>query len=259
MENKGHEWEVMKINSRFITVDPDGQRPLSKREGQIRKILKNFNPDLVQLISVAAIDGKYYCFDGQLTTEVLRRRNGGEDLPVWCRVFKDMTRKECAELFLEQRGIVAKVTMDDKLRVLYNMDDPDTVRMHDLTIENGLAVNWTPDGNRNHVIGATAALKNEFDAFDDDAKYAMFCRIVSNAWGNSINQVDGNLLKGLGLFLRTYSVSETDLTHKLSLKLPIELRRNAAVDSSPGIKKYAIQILNAYNFKRSRGALPNKF
>lgn len=257
MKSEGHEWQVMKINSRLITVDPDGQRPLSRREGQIQKILKNFNPDLVQLVSVAAIDGKYYCFDGQLTTEVLRRRNGGNDLPVWCRVFEGLTRKECAELFLQQRGITAEVTPGDKLRVLYNMEDPETVRMHDLTVENGLAVSWTPDGNRNHVIGATTALKNEFDAFDNGAEYAMFCRVVSNAWGNNIDQVDGKLLKGLGLFMRTYSVPETDLTQKLSLKLPAELRRNAAVDSSPGIKKYAIQILNAYNFRR-RNALPNK-
>lgn len=82
MNKYNTEFEYKQLSTKEIVVDEKGQRNVNNRNAQFRKIMREFNPLLVNDIKVALIDGKYYCFDGQMTMKVLKARNGGKDLMV---------------------------------------------------------------------------------------------------------------------------------------------------------------------------------
>lgn len=73
------EVQLLDLNTKDILIDDLGQRDVNRRRAQFNKIMRTFDPNLVQPISVALIDGKYYCFDGQMTMKVLKARNAGRD------------------------------------------------------------------------------------------------------------------------------------------------------------------------------------
>lgn len=247
------------INTRDILIDELGQRDVNRRRAQFNKIMRTFDPNLVQPISVALIDGKYYCFDGQMTMKVLKAKNAGRDLCVKCRVYTGMTKMDAANMFINQRGTTSRVTLTDKIRVLGNYGDEKSIDFQRITEQNGLEISWTGNKAKNAVV-AVSTLWNEFLAFNNNDLYAMFIRVIKKSWNGDPAGAQAQILKGLGLFIRTYKdqIKEDVLIFKLEKKRPNDLIRDAQVDRSSGARKYAVQILLAYNFaQREENRLPN--
>lgn len=237
------------INTAEIYIDSLGQRDVNRRRSQFNQIMRNFDPNLIQPISVALIDGKYYCFDGQMTMKVLKARNRDRDLCVRCRVYEGMSKLDCANMFIEQRGIVSKVTLTDKIRVQANYGDKKAIDFIRITEANGLNVSWTRNKCKNAVV-AVSTLWEEFSAINNNDLYAKYIRVLKGAWDGDPQSLVTQILKGLGLFLRTYKdmAKEDVLIRQLSKKRPIDLIRDAQADRTSGARKYAVQILLAYNF-----------
>ena len=253
------EYILSDINTRDILVDSLGQRDVNRRRAQFNKIMRAFDPKLVQPISVALIDGKYYCFDGQMTLKVLKARNADRDLCVKCHVYSGMTKMDAANLFIAQRGITSRVTLTDKIRVLGNYGDKKAIDFQRVTENGGLEISWTGNKAKNAVV-AVSTLWQEFNAFNDNDLYEVFIRVIKGAWKGDPAGSQAQILKGLGLFLRTYKgqVREDTLIQKLEKKNPNDLIRDAQVDRTSGARKYAVQILLAYNYgQREENRLPN--
>lgn len=253
------EVQLLDLNTKDILIDDLGQRDVNRRRAQFNKIMRTFDPNLVQPISVALIDGKYYCFDGQMTMKVLKARNAGRDLCVKCRVYNGMTKMDAANMFINQRGTTSRVTLTDKIRVLGNYGDKQAIDFQRITEQNGLEISWTGNKAKNAVV-AVSTLWNEFIAFNDNDLYAMFIRVLKGAWKGEPSGSQTQILKGLGMFLRTYreQVREDTLIAKLEKKRPNDLIRDAQADRTSGARKYAVQILLAYNFGQiEKNRLPN--
>lgn len=253
------EYQMLDINTADICVDEAGQRDATRRRAQFNKIMREFDPNLVQPISVALIDGKYWCFDGQMTMKVLKAKNGDRDLCVKCRVYNGMTKLDAAEMFIKQRGTVSRVTVTDKIRVLSNYGDEKARNFERITEANGLEISWTGNKARNAVV-AVSTLWNEYVTMNDNDLYASFIRIIRQSWNGDPNGAQSQILKGLGLFCRTYKgqYKEDVCIAKLNKKLPNDIIRDASADRSSGARKYAVQILLAYNFgQREENRLPN--
>lgn len=253
------EVQLLDLNTKDILIDDLGQRDVNRRRAQFNRIMRTFDPKLVQPISVALIDGKYYCFDGQMTMKVLKSRNAGRDLCVKCRVYNGMTKMDAANMFINQRGTTSRVTLTDKIRVLGNYGDKQSIDFQRVTEANGLEISWTGNKAKNAVV-AVSTLWNEFLAINDNELYAMYIRVIKGAWNGDPAGAQAQILKGLGLFLRTYKeqAKEDILIQKLSRKHPNDLIRDAQVDRSSGARKYAVQILLAYNYgQREENRLPN--
>lgn len=251
--------QIMDINTRDIYIDELGQRDVERRKAQFNKIMRTFDQNLVQPVSVAQIDGKFYCFDGQMTMKVLKAKNGDRDLCVKCRVYRGMTKMDAANMFIEQRGTVSRVTLSDKIRVMANYGDAKTIAFQGVTEQNGLQISWTGTKSKNSITAVSAAW-NEFLAFNDPIAYGAFIRVIRWAWDGDPNAAQSNILKGLGMFMRVYNgkFDEGRLINKLSDLNPNEIIRNASVDRSSGPRKYAVQILQAYNSGlRQESRLPN--
>lgn len=256
---KAFEFETKNLNTKDIIVDELGQRDVSRRKAQKNKIMRTFDPNLVQDISVALIDGKYYCFDGQMTRDVLMERNGGRDLSVKCKVYHGMTKMDAANMFVSQRGTVSNVDITDKIRVMANYGDRDAVDFIRTTENSGLNISWTKAKCKNAVV-AVSTLFQEYKNFNDNDAYSEYIRVIKEAWAGDPDGQRAQILRGLSLFMRTYrnQVREEVLMRKLQTKRPIDIIRDAQADRSSGARKYAIQILLLYNFgQREESRLPN--
>ena len=253
------EYQMLDINTADIMVDELGQRDVNRRRAQFNKIMRNFDPNLVQPISVALIDGKYYCFDGQMTMKVLKAKNADRDLCVKCRVYNGMTKLDAAEMFINQRGITSRVTLADQIRVKANYGDPKARNFETLTENNGLEISWTGSKAKNAVV-AVSTLWNEFISMNDNDLYESYIRVIRQSWNGDPSGAQAQILKGLGIFVKTYKgqYKEDILISKLSKKLPNDIIRDAQADRTTGARKYAVQILLAYNYgQREENRLPN--
>lgn len=253
-------FENRELNTKQIIVDEMGQRDVEQRKAQFHKIMRTFNPLLVNDVKVALIDGKYYCVDGQMTMKVLKARNKGKDLCVKCKVYTGLTLMDAAEMFVNQNGTVSKVDFVDKLRVLNNYGDRDAVDFVRVTESNGLEIAWKKTRSRNAIQAVSTAFRifKEFNSLDD---YGKFIRVIKGAWGGEPVSLRSEILNGVALFMKTYKgkFKEAILIEKLRAKLPMDIIRDAQADRSSGNRKYAVQVLLAYNVRlREENRLPNQ-
>lgn len=250
-----------KINTKDIIVNPLAQRDVESRKAQFNKIMRTFDPDLVNPVKLAVINGKHYCFDGQMTMKVLKARNKGKDLAINCECYYGLTELDMANLFVQQNGTVSKVKEADKLRVMANFGDEESVAIVNLTERNGLEISWN-GGKRKNAIIAVSTLRDvfrEINGLGCPDVFGEFIRVVKEAWDGDPDSLASKILYGVGIFVKTYygQYDHDRLVKKLREKLPKDIIRDAQIDRSSGMRKYAVQILQVYNGSL-RNPLPNK-
>lgn len=254
------ETRMQSINTKDIVVNELMQRDVERRKAQFNKIMRTFNPDLVNPVKVAFIDGKYYCFDGQMTMKVLKARNRGRDLCVNCKVFYGLTEMEAAMLFVDQVGTAARVSAADKLRVLKNYGDDEACAIVKLTEANGLQISWNGAKGKNAItaIATLTSIFRDLDSLRSPEKFADFISILKAAYDGNPEAHSAAMMSGLGMFVKTYygQYDKARLIRKLSEHAPGEIVRDARLDRSSGVRKYAVMILNIYN-GHLRNPLPN--
>lgn len=256
------EIKYQKINTRDIVINPLSQRDVEARKAQFIKIMREFNPDLVNPIKVAFINNKYYCFDGQMTMKVLKARNKGKDTCVECKVFYGLDDVDMSELFVKQNGVTTPVRFADKVRVMKNFGDPEMVDFVRTTEANGLEIAWNSSKSKNAVNAVNSLYKCYKELIPNQNKpvnqYAEFVTVVKSAWDGDPISLRSELLRGVSLFMKTYcgQYDTQRLIKKLNEKRPMDIIRDAQVDRSSGARKYAVMVLNIYNGSL-RNPLPN--
>lgn len=256
MNNCTTDYEIKQLNTRHIEIDPTYQRRTDPRE--ITKILKNFDPRVVNIIKVSYRDGHYYCFDGGHTIAALKARNKGRDLMVDCKVFYGLTQLDEKELFKKQTGESRRVGIEDKLRADYKLGEPDVVRFVNLSESCGVTVNFDHCKGTNKVV-AVGALFKIFKSAGSNEDYIEFLNIIKTAWGGETESWRKEIMNGIWMFLQVYN-GEYDrrlLVKKLSRISPKTIIREAKVSTASGDRKYAVQVLNAYNANMSKNRLPD--
>jgi len=255
-----------KLNTKDIVVNPLAQREVESRKAQFNRIMNNFRPELVNPIKIARINGKNYCFDGQMTMKVLRERakkNTGKDSAlVDCLVFYGLTELDMATLFADQDKNHSKVMFADKVRVMKNFGDPEMTDFVKKTEAGGLYIAWKTSNGMNAVNAVSSLFKcyKELSASQDKLvdQYQEFVEVIKNAWDGEQNSLRAQILRGVSLFMKTY-VGKYDterLVRKLKEVHPDRILRDASVDRSRGDRKYAVIVLNIYNGSL-RNPLPN--
>lgn len=254
------DFEYKQVNTKEIITDAKGQRNVESRQAQFHKIMKTFNPRLVNPIKVGFVDGKYYCFDGQMTMKVLKARNGGHDLLVPCKVHYGLTLAEIADLFIAQNGTQSAVVQQDKLRVMFNYGDPDVTSFVRLTELNGIRIDWTAGYAKNKVVAVTA-MYEVYKSFKNPCAYSEFCEILRTSWDGEPASFKREIINGLSIFMKAYGdkAPKQQIIKALRNVSPQKIIRDGKASNATGYRKYAIQIFNAYNSRRSTGRLPELF
>lgn len=248
------EYEYKKINTKFLCVDRLYQRDTDR--ARVSRMNKEFRAELVDPIKVSYRDGKYWIFDGQHTTELLKLRNGGKDLMVECKVFYGLTWLDECELFLLQRGISRNVGMVDRFKARYNRGDKDVVAMVEIAQDLGIRVDWSKTKGPYRICALTT-LNRAYNALGED-DYREFLALIRDAWNGDEASLSSEMLKGMYVFYTTYKgqFNRKALVERCSKVSPTVMVREGKASTDPGFAKYARQILRAYNTK-AKNRLPD--
>lgn len=240
-------FEFKEINSKFIISDQDYQREVNP--ARVAKMLKRFNPTLVNPPKLSFRDGRYYVFDGGHTTALLKARNGGKDLPILCKVFYGLTKLDEAILFEEQNGEDARaVQAVQKARSRFNRGADREVNAVRLAESVGFSVDFLKNGQSKNRINAVVALLKIYDRLGS-TEYVNTLSIIKAAWDGSTDSTRKEILDGMAIFCANYAgqYDRAMLIRKLRGVPAIEIIRNGRVSTSNGSRKYAQQIVNIYN------------
>lgn len=243
--SKAPQYEYKQINTRDICVDDLYQREVN--QAKIRKIIREYNPYLVNAIKVSFRNGKYWVFDGQHTIAAIKARNNGRDCRVDCKVFYGLTWLEEVELFIAQNGASTAVSIRDKMRAMYNSGDPEITGMVTAAYKAGLMVDFEPTGAKNRILAVSTLLK-AYKLLDEN-DFISTLKIIKESWGGSPESLVGDIIGGMSVFYLAYrdDFNRSKLVSKLSRKSPIEIVRDGKVSRTSGYNRFARVILGIYN------------
>lgn len=250
-------YEYKKLNTRDISVDMLYQRDLSA--AKVKKIVREWNPYLVNAVKVSFRDGKYFVFDGQHTIAAVKAKHKGADCQVDCKVFYGLTRLDEMELFILQNGAATSVRTCEKFRALYNNGDPEIVSLVRLTEKAGLEVGFDGGHLAKNRIVVLSALYRSFKTLSAPAFVDMLS-IIKEAWGGSSDSLSNSIIGGMTLFYQAYSgqFKRRLLIDRLKGKSPVEIVRDGKVSNAGGTKRFARVILGIYNNRATTNRLEDK-
>lgn len=242
MENR---YEYKEVNSKFIFKDTY-QRKLNL--SRVAEIVRDFNPNLFNPPKLSFRDGRYYMYDGQHGVAAKKAINGGQDLPIYCKVTYGLTKDDEARLFKAQNGTFArKVEYTDQMRVSFELGDERETNMVKLAESLGFYVDFSKGTARNHIV-AVVALAKAYDRCGP-TEYVNVLSIVKAAWDGEPESLRKEIIEAMTIFCADYAgqYDRAMLIRKLRGVPAIEIIRNGRMSTASGSKKYAQQIVNIYN------------
>lgn len=245
MNNNSTKYEYGQVNSKLIKIDPEYQRALDTN--RVKRIVSNFNPDLVNPIKVNFRENKYFCFDGQHTLASLKMKNGNSDSLVDCKVYFDQTREWESKMFAEQTGIARQVDSLAKLKALYVGKDIDVMEFRDVTETTGIRMDFTKGSANNKIVACATAYKIFNSTPQSD--YLEILRIIKETWDGVPESFMKQILIGISEFHQKYKgqYKRALLIKQLSRVSPIAIIRDADLYKNEKMHRYCNQIVRIYN------------
>lgn len=250
-------FEYKRLNTKDLLVDDLYQRDIDAK--RLMRMVKNYDPCLVNAVKVSFRDGKYYIYDGRHTSAMLKSVQGkGKDTVVDCKVFYGLSRLDEMELFVAQNGESSSVSKVAKLRALYNFGDPDVTGMVQAAQCAGVRVDFTRGQAANKVTAIGTLLKIYMRMPRD--QYIDMLSTLRAAWSGIPDSFVREILSGMELFYNKYygEFNSKDLSKSLSRIMPNSIVREG---KSVGVStsNYARVILRQYNSGRTKHRLEDRF
>ena len=244
-------WEHKILSTKDLSIDEAYQRDVDKVK--IDRIVRKYDPCLVNAVKCSFRDGKYYIFDGQHTSVVEKAvRGGGKDVPVDCKVFYGLTRLDEMELFVAQNGDSTPVNITQKLRAMYNFGDSDVVGMVKAAQAAGVRVDFKKGPAMNRVVALSTLFKIYLRLPID--QYIDLLTTLRIAWGGIPESFGREILIGMEKFYTEYwgRFKSNELAKSLSKISPAQIPREgkAMGASTLTASVYARIILRVYNRNR---------
>lgn len=231
------------------------QRKLN--EGKVDRIIRKYNPNLVNPLKVSYRDGQYWVYDGQHTLEATRKMKGTDDFVMLCIVRHGLTYEEESYLFAQQNGESTKVGASDEVKALEEAKDADTLAFLAATRESGFDILPGRRVSRNGCIGAVAKAKECYKKLGD-YEYRHMLTLLKNTWDAEKWSVENTILAGMCLLMKTYGAELDDnrFMRKMADVNETDLTRIAGkyYDLSMPFR-YAMALLTYYNKGGAKGAL----
>ena len=207
-------------------------------------------------------NGKYYVVNGQHTIEGRILRNGGEDLPILCKVYTGLTMEQEALLFAEQNGHAAPLSAGIKLRAKVVGGDAPSKAFVAATNRVGLSLNYDSMQLSDYRISCVGTALKLYDQLGEEI-YCEALRHIVEAWEGRPDSFRAAVLRGVMYFVQLYhgQYSAERLVRALSGVHPMELYRISRDNPAklPGWRRYVYPIYTTYNGKCRKDALPMKF
>ena len=251
-------YEMMEINSANLVVPEKYQRKLNS--SRVDRIVANFDERIANEPKVSYREGKYNMFDGQHTSVARKRMNGGKDLMILCKVYRNLTEDEEALLFARQTGESAPLTPSAKLRARLHGNDEEAVAFVDATERAGLHIGFEQAAGNGRITCISTAF-SEFKRVGAEI-YTEGLTVMLKAWGGAPESLRAELLRAVVRFVELYhgEYSHNRLVKRLHDTNPTTLYHAGMSDKTlRGKKKFVNLIHRIYNGTIKKGALPVKF
>ena len=244
------------INSAFLEIPADYQRDLSIPN--VEKMSAEFTELIANPPKVSYRDGHYFVFDGQHTIVTRKTMNGGNDLPIICKVYTGLTEEEEAILFSRQTGVSRSLTAGAKLRAALVGKDAQSIAFLNATESTGLQLGLDAYRAPWKIICIRTAFK-EYKAYGADL-YKEALTMLAKGWEGDPDSLRSGILQGMVRFVALYQ-GEYDperLVKRLQTIHPMTLVRDERSLSGTVSYKYMMLILRTYNGASRRFNLPIK-
>lgn len=253
-------YKIMRLSTALLTSGQAYQRSVTRRH--VDKIIRNYDPRLMDEIIVNCRGGKYYVIDGQHRITALREMNNGVDVIVTCKVYYGLTYQQEAEFYHLLDAAKTKLNTKDDVRSMFESGEfPNIEDIKKVLKANGIEWNFTSSNGRDNSI---SAIRETIKAYDElgFSGFARMIRIIKEAWHGEGKSLTMYILSGMTLFLKTYGdmVDDATLVKQLSKCSPDEIARMGKADLSTNYRqlRYAKAILARYNLHK-RDKLPYRF
>ena len=134
-------YEEKMVSSALLEI-PRNTYQRSLNPDRVKRISHAFDERIANEPKVSLRDGRYVVFDGQHVIAARVDHNSGEELPIRCKVYSDLTDKEEASLFANQSGFGVPPSIGMKLRALVFAGDPEAVSFLKANEEIGLRIDY---------------------------------------------------------------------------------------------------------------------
>ncbi len=260
MNTKQFDYTFKTLSSAQIEVPRETyQRPY--KEHRARKIANKFDERVANEPKVSNRDGRFFVFDGQHTIAARKILNNGNDLPIRCKVYFDMTEKDEALLFAQQFGESASLTAGARVRALIFGGDPDAIAFQKANEDIGLCL----DFDQERGLYRIGCIQTALDAYNriGEERYKEAMSILKAAWNGAPDSFRSENVLGMTRFVDLYhdEYCPTRLIAQLRHVDPLTIYREgrAIGVNLAGYKKYLYQVLRIYNGNSKKNALPMKF
>ena len=259
-QNHAKPYKEMMINSDKLEVPRSTyQRELVLEE--VIDISNHFNECIANEPKVSFRDGRYFVFDGQHTVAARVHRNGGNPLPILCKVYFGLTEEDEARLFAAQTGFSTDLGAGAKIRALAFAKDPIACRFVEATRSVGALLDFSQRRGRCRLACVATAFR-EFQKVGDD-KYKEAISILLEAWDGDPDSLRSETVSAMCRFVDLY---EGEYDRKRLIRrcrkydpLAVYRKGQAMGNSMAGSKKYLYQVRDIYNGSSQKQCLPLKF
>ena len=253
-------YKMMVLDSSEIIAPREHYQREIKNQ-RVKRIVKDFDERIANEPKVSYRDGKYYVFDGQHTIDARKVMNGGEDLPILCKVYMGMDEKDEALLFAKQTGESARLTPGTRVRAEVFGEDGNSTAF--FNANKGLNIELDFDQERGYMrIGCIQTALDAYQKFGEE-RYKEAMKINIAAWDGDPDSFRMENIIGITRFVDRYHDSYIPhrLIERLSKVDPLTIPRegHAVGVNLAGYKKYLYQVWRIYNGSGKKYSLPKKF
>lgn len=226
-----------------------------------KRIAEEFDERIANEPKVSYRDGKYFVFDGQHTIAARKLINGGEDVPIKCKVYFDMTEQDEAMLFAQQFGVSAPLTAGARIRALIFGGDPIAIEFMEVNKNIGIQLDYDQERGLNRI----GCIQTAFDAYMriGEERYKEAMNILKTAWNGEPDSFRAENVLAMTHFVDLYhdEYCHHRLITRLRLVDPLTIYREGRATgvNLAGYKKYLMQVFRIYNGNSKKHSLQIKF
>lgn len=207
-------YKMMVLDSSEIIAPREHYQREIKNQ-RVKRIVKDFDERIANEPKVSYRDGKYYVFDGQHTIDARKVMNGGEDLPILCKVYMGMDEKEEALLFAKQTGESARLTPGTRVRAEVFGEDGNSTAF--FNANKGLNIELDFDQERGYMrIGCIQTALDAYQKFGEE-RYKEAMKIIIAAWDGEPDSFRMENIIGITRFVDRYH--DSYIPHRLIERL----------------------------------------
>ena len=258
----GMKSEIISLPLYKLNVTETSQRDkLNKKK--INDIIKDFDPNLLGIITVSYRDGKWYIIDGQHRAIALNTIFGDEYL-VDCKVIRNIPQQKESIYFVKLNDSSTPLQYADKAKGLFYGEDETIVTLSNLCKKNGVDLGIFKDNRAtaDSRITAVKALVVTYKKIGEE-KTDRLIKLLNDTWDGKSTAFKQEMIKAVGVILSLYGreLDDNKFIKKLGKVNPAELIRMAKSDRVTNAKTEAkiarIMVNNYYN--KGKGATPLEY